>query len=405
MNTKINLILTIAVTILITAMIVFVPKLKSFSGMASIVSAQQVLSQREHLITMSLQEKKELINKIDSELNLLAPEISKIDTELSTLSAQQQKDQNESMSVSGNLSSINSQITQQRNALDNQRQRLQNLTQNRTNTSQRCQKLPVGTQRQNCLIQLKDIINNISGVQIQIKTIQNNITKLQSTLQNIQKQLNLKLTTKNSITDKLSEKEKEKAERNRLVSELKRLRLHVVNSTGKTGEGDDIGIGVGGCTDISAQNHNPSATVDDGSCLYNEGCTDQYAINYDTLAVKNDGSCFYTLNCAELTSTQKNAVVEYVQNKINFLKQAVNNSTRLQNHIISKLIITERDRERQRMIEEANNLIDSYESIMDSFQECSSLQQQIEDEINTPESEEPLKSLFESLTELQYGVW
>ena len=48
-----------------------------------------------------------------------------------------------------------------------------------------------------------------------------------------------------------------------------------------------------GCTNSSANNYNPNATQDDGSCTYNYGCTDPSAYNYDSSAVINDGSCIY----------------------------------------------------------------------------------------------------------------
>ena len=47
-----------------------------------------------------------------------------------------------------------------------------------------------------------------------------------------------------------------------------------------------------GCTDPTATNYDPTATVDDGSCvLCVYGCTDLTAFNYDTLATCDDGSC------------------------------------------------------------------------------------------------------------------
>ncbi len=50
-----------------------------------------------------------------------------------------------------------------------------------------------------------------------------------------------------------------------------------------------------GCTDSTALNYNPEAVVDDGSCEFQEGCTDPLAYNYDPLAVVDDGSCVYDL--------------------------------------------------------------------------------------------------------------
>ena len=52
---------------------------------------------------------------------------------------------------------------------------------------------------------------------------------------------------------------------------------------------------VSGCTDPNAQNYDPNANVDDGSCTYApiSGCTDPNAVNYDTNATVDDGSCTY----------------------------------------------------------------------------------------------------------------
>ena len=47
-----------------------------------------------------------------------------------------------------------------------------------------------------------------------------------------------------------------------------------------------------GCTDPTATNYDPTATVDDGSCvLCVYGCADPTAFNYDSLATCDDGSC------------------------------------------------------------------------------------------------------------------
>lgn len=51
-----------------------------------------------------------------------------------------------------------------------------------------------------------------------------------------------------------------------------------------------------GCTDPTADNYDPAATNDDGSCINLEGCTDTGACNYNPTAVIDDGSC-ETLDC------------------------------------------------------------------------------------------------------------
>ncbi len=48
-----------------------------------------------------------------------------------------------------------------------------------------------------------------------------------------------------------------------------------------------------GCTNQSACNFNPLATVDDGSCSFLVGCMDPQALNYDSLAGCDSGQCEY----------------------------------------------------------------------------------------------------------------
>jgi hypothetical protein len=53
-----------------------------------------------------------------------------------------------------------------------------------------------------------------------------------------------------------------------------------------------------GCTDPLAENFNPEATHDDGSCVFDpslfRGCLDSLAVNYDPAAVVSDCHCRYT---------------------------------------------------------------------------------------------------------------
>lgn len=60
--------------------------------------------------------------------------------------------------------------------------------------------------------------------------------------------------------------------------------------------GCDPNLEVFGCTDPEAENYDPNATLDDGSCTYFEdtyGCTDPEALNFDPAATADDGSCEY----------------------------------------------------------------------------------------------------------------
>ena len=61
------------------------------------------------------------------------------------------------------------------------------------------------------------------------------------------------------------------------------------NASGQVGT-----CAVYGCTDPAADNYDPAATADDGSCTYTIlGCTDPLACNYDANANTDDGSCTY----------------------------------------------------------------------------------------------------------------
>lgn len=62
-----------------------------------------------------------------------------------------------------------------------------------------------------------------------------------------------------------------------------------------------------GCTDASASNYQPGATLDDGSCVF-PGCTDSTACNYDSGANEENGSCDYC--CDDVTSSNADYGVE-----------------------------------------------------------------------------------------------
>ena len=87
------------------------------------------------------------------------------------------------------------------------------------------------------------------------------------------------------------------------------LKSSTSNSIYSATEPDSIDAEVKGCTDPSAENFNPSANTEDGSCRYKEeepvilGCTDPSAINYNSLATESDGSCRYEEIIQSVTKT------------------------------------------------------------------------------------------------------
>ena len=55
---------------------------------------------------------------------------------------------------------------------------------------------------------------------------------------------------------------------------------------------DDGTCKIYGCTDPASLNYNPLATDDDGSCIL-LGCTYPDALNYDASATQDDGTCLF----------------------------------------------------------------------------------------------------------------
>ena len=62
---------------------------------------------------------------------------------------------------------------------------------------------------------------------------------------------------------------------------------------------------ISGCTNPIADNYNPSATIEDGSCIIS-GCTDMSASNYNANANTNDGTCLFP-GCTDPSATNFNA--------------------------------------------------------------------------------------------------
>ena len=81
-----------------------------------------------------------------------------------------------------------------------------------------------------------------------------------------------------------------------------------------------------GCTNPTAANYDPSATVDDGSCCYNAGCTDNCANNYDANACYDDGSCTYGELCDGNFYTINSSVESAIPTDISITTDQNNNT-------------------------------------------------------------------------------
>ena len=80
---------------------------------------------------------------------------------------------------------------------------------------------------------------------------------------------------------------------NRILSLLLSMLMVSMAAAGCLGgDDDDTTLTDEGCTDSTAMNYNPDATVDDGTCTFPPlaGCMDSEASNYDEAAVEDDGS-------------------------------------------------------------------------------------------------------------------
>ncbi len=76
---------------------------------------------------------------------------------------------------------------------------------------------------------------------------------------------------------------------------------------------DDGTCEFSGCTDENADNYDANANIDDGSCIFS-GCTYEDATNYDANASVDDGSCIFDIaqdvpGCADVNAVNYNPAV------------------------------------------------------------------------------------------------
>ena len=72
----------------------------------------------------------------------------------------------------------------------------------------------------------------------------------------------------------------------------------------------NVHIEICGCMDVTALNYNPSATLDDGSCIpFIYGCTDSTQFNFNPLANTDDGSCIpFIYGCTDSIATNYSSI-------------------------------------------------------------------------------------------------
>ena len=83
---------------------------------------------------------------------------------------------------------------------------------------------------------------------------------------------------------------------------------------------------VAGCTDATACNFDPLADFDDASCILPDGCTDPLATNYDATATCDDGSCTYPSTCTPVPVTGV-VMSDVIHNRATFNWDNMNSTT------------------------------------------------------------------------------
>jgi uncharacterized repeat protein (TIGR01451 family) len=65
-----------------------------------------------------------------------------------------------------------------------------------------------------------------------------------------------------------------------------------------------------GCTDPSACNYDPGASMENNNCCYDCGCTVPGSVNYDSLACSNDGSCRFEVHGTVFFDENENGLMD-----------------------------------------------------------------------------------------------
>ena len=81
-----------------------------------------------------------------------------------------------------------------------------------------------------------------------------------------------------------------------------------------------------GCTDSTACNYMPNATVDDGSCLIVYGCTDSLACNYNSTAQCDDGLCLTLYGCTDTLACNYDSNAQCDDGGCTYLSVTLNNN-------------------------------------------------------------------------------
>lgn len=104
--------------------------------------------------------------------------------------------------------------------------------------------------------------------------------------------------------------------RGRILTTNSVASITATQNTVLTAVWEQVGTEISGCTNPRADNYNPAATRDDGSCIFPpvRGCTDPSAQNYNSQAEIDDGSCVYPdtwLSCMDTRVREGNPPEDY----------------------------------------------------------------------------------------------
>jgi peptidoglycan hydrolase CwlO-like protein len=294
----------IILVVLVSAL--FNSKNANFNSVASILSAQQLLAQnRGQLSNLSMQQKEDLIKKIDAESQSIAGSHNTLNREAFALKDERTKLNQEIQKINSDTASVNAQISAANTRINSLKASQQSTNQRHKDKSRQCNRLK-GPQLQNCRSQLKVISNSLNSIKNQVAQAQNSLTPLTQRLSPFQNSLSQVNSRISLLNTQISAKEMEFRKIDSVLSALRDFRKEVVDSTSGPKDEDQP---ISGCTDGMASNWNSMATVDDGSCEYKEegeGCTDSAAKNYDPDATIDDGSCYYDSCMCEVDENGEN---------------------------------------------------------------------------------------------------
>ena len=95
-------------------------------------------------------------------------------------------------------------------------------------------------------------------------------------------------------------------------------------ATANTNDGSCLLLIINGCIDPLALNYDTLSNTDDGTCCYVSGCMDPLFIEYNALACMDDGTCLISASCGAITGVN---FTDLIHDRVQFNWNAMNTDT------------------------------------------------------------------------------